>query len=136
MLRFDPQMMGDDVAKDVLAKEVKRLIAEHGFTAVIALFDTFELKLDPDKYEAAIAIKVQLGLGVRDLAAAGFGALTECAKLMIQNMTGTCFELGLPYHRNGESGDVTSFDEITERNASEPHQFFGRFKFFEGNTSR
>lgn len=120
----------NDACKDVLSKDVRKRIAKHGFTTVVTLFDTFEMKLNPGTAREAKALKVKLGLTLKDLAAAGFGTVVDCVKLTIQTMT-SCHELILVYRRDDQA-NVKEFDEVTERklNLAANDSFTGRFSFF------
>jgi len=130
ILHFDPEKMGDNASKQILSQEVNRLIQKHGFTTVVTLFDTYEMKFHPGKLREGMALKLELGLSLKELAVAGFGTCKECAKLTVQTMV-SCHELTLTYQRNPEDATVTGFDEITERDLSKNESFIGRFRFFQ-----
>ncbi len=122
---IDPVIMGDEVAKGVLTRKVRGIIAEHGYMTAVQVLDVHRLSC-----KDAGDIKM-----IRALGLLGFkfdeihekfhvGELTEEVLVVMETVAeATC--LSVEYHRN-KDGAVSGFEPTKEL----PPMTGGRFKFF------
>lgn len=122
----EPHLMNNEKAKDALADTVNKAIAEHGFTAVIMISDTWTLKLQKHEVEKAMLLRRQLGIDNVGLAKMGYGKLTEQLTATVEMSNGDGMIICQPYTRKGDK--VTAF---AEREDIDAPMKAGRFKWFD-----